>query len=139
MKINSMICITCKRQASPKAVLRQNIKSLFGCSGIGCMMAPSTMIRCLGVVSIARPSLCSQGQKRRVVPLRHTQQPFQPRFRASSTCCRFRKSHFFTLRKLNREDNKCDISTNSSSLHHICTYVVLYKQKNISIRKFLLN
>lgn len=49
------------RYASPKAVLKQNIKSRFGCSGIGCIMAPSTIIKCLGAASTLRPSLDSQG------------------------------------------------------------------------------
>ena len=52
---------TWKRYASPNAVDRQNIKSRFGCSGIACMIAPSTIIRCFGVASTDLPSLESHG------------------------------------------------------------------------------
>ena len=31
------------------------MKSRLGCSGMGCRMAPSTMIRCFGVASTDRP------------------------------------------------------------------------------------
>ena len=36
-----IITLTWKRQASPKAVERQNMKSRLGCSGMGCRIAPS--------------------------------------------------------------------------------------------------
>ena len=94
IEISPATNFTWNRYASPNAVDKQNMQSRFGCSGIACMIAPSTIIKCFGVASTDRPSRESQGQKSSVVPFKHTQYPFHPLFLANSTQKIFRQNNY---------------------------------------------